>query len=680
MDQNERAISEDDDHAAVTTGNNSPWPRVNFLESLRAARKALTSWLKGGSDRQAKRATKAGIAMYNANLLDKAIGLGREALALQPPGHPDRATSCANLGRSLRVRYEQTGDVALLDEAIELQREALTLHPPGHRYRATSCGNLALSLRAHYEQNGDIALLDEAIELHREALALRPLGHPHRATSCANLGRSLRVRYEQTGDVALLDEAIKLEREALVLRPPGHPYRAKSCADLAASLRVRYQKTGDAVLLDEAMETCIHASEHSSLTYEAWYPLTELSRLHLLRNSPHYSVAKALGYLQQSFQREVGDIINFTSHVYYNIALMWDNSTVWNSHITALLVDVYAKMVDRLPLVAGLVLDTSSRLQSLKLTRQIGSDACVAALIAEQSATAVTLIDRAHGVVWSQALRQRDPQMEGAPASLSAELEGLLGEIATRPPVDPAGLPDQRDDQDLRYRQNTRIQTILRQIRAMPGLSYFMLGSTYDTLREVARDHPVVVLVAARDRAFAVIMSGAGENEPHALGLTLTSDDLLALRGSAEQAGLRSRADTRDGNTDERLGIHMSKMNVKHQPLRVLADIWRKIVKPVIDHLQLEVCSDKGMYFPPVDTSQTEGYWPFAAPSSLVCQRRLCLPSDTRGGHIHGTTSQPGALLRFRRLFLHSHYLGSTPCPEVGHSDQICGRQHAARG
>jgi hypothetical protein len=765
MDRNERAVSEDDYHAAVTTGNNSPWPGVNLLEGLWAAgRKALTSLLEEVTDLPAKRATMAGNVFmhmwnlfregHNAILLDIAIELDRESLALRPPGHRYRATSCVNLAVSLRERYEQTSDAALLDESIELEREALVLQPPGHSDRSTVCVNLALSLHVRYgqtgdaalldeaielarealvlqppghpdragsfgnlavflcgcyQQTGDAALLDEAIELAREALVLQPPGHPDRAGSCGSLAASLRVRYRQTGDTALLDEAIKLDREALVLRPPGHhqrvrscnnlavslyercgltgnaalldeaikldretlalrplghPDHASSCGSLAASLHKRYQQTGnaellneaielhrkalalqppghpnrvircttlavalcarykqtgDAVLLDEAIEACIHGLEHS-LPSSSWCPLTQLSRMHLIRDSPHYSVSKALEYIQQSFQHEANSIHKFVPGICDTAALIWDNPGVWTPPITALLVDVYAKMVDRLPLVAGFVLDTPSRLQYLKPTRQIGSDAFVAALLAKQPVTALTLIDRAHGVVWSQALRQRDPQMEGAPASLSAELEGLLGAIATRAPVDPAPLPDQHSTEDIRHRQDTRIQIILRQIRAMPGLSHFMLGSTYETLREVARDHPVVVLVAARDHAFALIMSGAGENEPpHALDLTLTSDDLLSLRGSAEQAGLRSRADTRDGNTDARVRVQISKMNVNHQPLRVLADIWRKIVKPVIDHLQLEVCSDKSMHFPPVDASQTEGHWSIAAPSSLVC-------------------------------------------------------------
>jgi tetratricopeptide (TPR) repeat protein len=571
-------------------------------------------------------------------LLDEAIELKREALLLRPPGHLDRADSCADLAVSLHTRYEQTGDVTLLDESIELKRKALSLRPPGSPYRATSCGNLAASLHLRYKLTGDVALLDEAIKLDREALSLRPPGHPHRAISCASLGASLHTRYEQTGDVALLDEAIKLEREALLLRPPGHfdradscanlasslhtryqqtgdvalldesieldrkalslrpqdhPHRAISCANLSLSLHIRYEQTGDIALLDEAIETCIYATNHSSAS-RVWHPLTQLSRLHLLCNSPHYSVSQALEYLQQSFQHEVHDTHRFISDVCYIAALMWDNSA-GSSHTTALLVDVYAKIVSQLPLVAGFVLDTSSRLKTLKSTRQVGSDACVAALLAEQPATAVTLLDRAHGVVWTQALHQRDPQMEGAPKDLAIELEELLRATAASAPVDPTRLLEHT--QDLRHRQNARIQTILREIRAMPGLARFMLGSTYETLREAACNHPVVVLVAARGHAFAIVTV---ENEPYALRLDLTSNDLLSLRGSAEQAGLRSRADTRDGHTDARLLVQISKKNVHHQPLRVLADIWRKVVKPVIDHLGLEVCGDKSIDIPQV--------------------------------------------------------------------------------
>jgi tetratricopeptide (TPR) repeat protein len=382
----------------------------------------------------------------NVALLDEEIGLDREALSLQPPGHPDRAFSCANLATSLHTRYELTGDVALLDEAIEFKREALSLRPPGHPNRAESCSNLAVSLHVRYTQTGDAALLDEAIELHREASSLRPPGHPDRSTSCSNLATSLHVRYEQTGNVALLDEAIGLKREALSLQPPGHPNRANSCVNLAASLRTRYELTGDIALLDEAIETCIYATKHSSAS-QVWCSLIQLSRLYL-SNSPHYSVSQALEYLQQSFQHEVSNTHRFISDACSVAALIWDDAGVWSSHTTALFVDVYAKIVGQLPLVAGFVLDTSSRLKTLKSTRQVGSDACVAASLAEQPATAVTLLDRAHGFVWAQALHQRDPQMEGAPKDLAIEIEELLRSIAASAPVDSARLSSQTERSD----------------------------------------------------------------------------------------------------------------------------------------------------------------------------------------------------------------------------------------
>jgi hypothetical protein len=531
--------------------------------------------------------------------------------------------SSGSLATLLYERFQQAGDLALLHEAIKLEREALALLHPGHPDQEIVSLNLAASLHELYRQGGGVALLDEAIQLKRKALALHPLGDPRQVYSYASLASSLNERYRENGDAALLDEAIELQRKALALPlRPGHPDRAIGFATLAGSLSMSYEQTGNIVLLDEAIEACRYASKHSSAS-KAWYPLTRLCVLHLHRNSPHYSASKALEYLQQSFQHQAHDTHTFISTVCSNVLLVWDNPSGWTPHTTALLVAVYAQVVDQLPLMANFVLDTSPRLQSLKVCRQIGSDACVAALLAEQPATAVTLIDRAHGVVWGQALRQRDPQMEGAPASLSAELQELLRAIAAPMSADSVGLPDHRDPQDLRYQQNTRIQVILREIRAMPGLAHFMLGSTYETLREAARNHPVVVLVAAHGHAFAMVMQSSVESEPHALRLDLTSDGVLALRVSATQAGLRSRADQRDGNTDgnrdERIQVQISKLNVNHQPLRVLANLWRKIVKPVIDYLQLEVRSDKSIHFPPVDTIQTEGYWSIAASSSLVC-------------------------------------------------------------
>jgi CHAT domain-containing protein/tetratricopeptide (TPR) repeat protein len=561
----------------------------DLLLNIRNERKALAVCLQGHPDR-AIHAQRLGYCLHtrhsqtgDVTLLEEAIELEREALALRPPGHPNRALSCGNLAISLHARYKQCGDLGLLDEAIELEREALALRPPGHPDRALRCANLAVSLDKRYEHCGDLGLLDEAIELEREALALRPPGHPGRALSCGNLGGSLHARYEQCGDLRLLDEMIELEREALDLRPPGHPDRSLSCINLSYHLMNYYKCIKNTALLDEAIEICGQALQCGT-SPEAWESFYILSELHMIPDTSHFSLESALRYLDLSFASEFDKVHDFIRETRSSLSRIWDASSVWTSETPLQLCNMYAQLIDRLPLAAGFVLDTPSRLQTLKSTHHIGTDACVVAILAKQPSQAIDLLDRAHGLVWAQALHQRDPQMEGAPPELAAELAGHLRSIA-------APTPTQFDDahQDARHKRNTRIQAILREIRATPGSERFMLGSAHVTLRKAAHKHPVVVLAAGRGYAFALIMSNSAQDQPYALRLEITSDELSALRVSAEQAGLRSRADMRDCESGTRLRYQKTETDDNHKPHRVLREIWRKIIQPVLRYLQLEV-------------------------------------------------------------------------------------------
>jgi tetratricopeptide (TPR) repeat protein len=565
-------------------------------EAIELQREAVALRPPGHLDR-AFSCSNLGASLYvryrqcgDLGLLDEAIELAREVMALQPPGHSDRALSCANLGDSLRTRYEQCGDLGLLDEGIEAEREALALRPPGHPDRALSCGYLGISLAARSKQCGDAVLLDEAIVLHREALALRPQGHPDRAFNCAQLGFSLHARYRQCDDFGLLDEAVELEREALALQPPGHPNRALECKNLSYSLIDCYRHTQNTAHLDEAIKLCSHSLQHGP-SLEAWRSLLCLSELYMIPATVYFSLASALGYLKLSFASEFDNVHDFVRETSINLSRVWDASNVWASDTPLQLCNMYTQLIDRLPLTAGFVLDTSSRLQTLKSAHHFGTDAFVAAILAKQPSQAVELLDRAHGIVWAQALHQRDPQTEGAPPQLAAELADHLRAIA-------APVPAQLDDssqlahyQDGRHKRNTRIQVMLREIRTMPGLNRFMLGASYDTLRMAAREHPVIVLVAGRCHAFALIMSNAAEDHPHALRLDLTSNDLSVLRVSAEQAGLRSRADMRNCDSGTRIRYQKTETDDNHKPHRVLREIWRKIIQPVLRYLQLEVCT-----------------------------------------------------------------------------------------
>ncbi|KAG2750405.1 TPR-like protein [Suillus brevipes Sb2] len=181
----------------------------------------------------------------NAEDLDQAIALLREALALCPVGHPDRPGALNNLANGLSTRFDHRGNAEDLDQAIALHREALALRP--------SLNNLAVQLSTRFGHRGNAEDLDQAIALLREALALCPLGHTDRPRSMINLAIRLSTRFDHRGNAEDLDQAIALHREALALCPVGHTDRSKSLNNLAVQLSTRFDHRGNAEDLDQAI-------------------------------------------------------------------------------------------------------------------------------------------------------------------------------------------------------------------------------------------------------------------------------------------------------------------------------------------------------------------------------------------------------------------------------------------
>jgi hypothetical protein len=497
-------------------------------------------------------------------------------LVVNAEAHETLLVSCSNLAIVSWTRFRETRDINILDEVIVFSREVLALCPPGHPGHDKSCEDVANALQTRYDEMDDVVALDEAIELYRGVLDLRPTGHPDRATSCAYLAGSLTARYRQTGDLDLLDEAIELGREALALQPPGYPDRSGSCTNLANSLMMLYQQTGDVDLLDEAIELGREALAFRPPGYtDRSESYTNLANSLMMR----YQQTGNMALIDEAIElgREALDLHPL-------------------GHPAALLVDMYAKIVDQLPLAVGFLLDTrSSRIQNWI---QVGTDACVAALLAEQPATAITLLDHVHGDVWSKALNQRNPYMADLPRDLAIELEDGLRAITRSTPVDPARVLDH--PQVLRHRRNSRIQAILREVRAMPGLARFMLATTYETLREAAHDHPVVVLVAARDQAFALIIPSSLAAGPDILRLNIANDTLQSFSNHVGRANMRYRGcspSRQDVPLADSIGSDRAAYPEDHSTRRTwspIARLWLNVVKPVLTHLGLTVrCSRK---------------------------------------------------------------------------------------
>jgi hypothetical protein len=526
----------------------------------------------------------------SSDLLDEAVTLYREALALCPAARPDRSMFCNNVASALQTRYDITGSSDLLDEAITLHREALDLRPAGHPDRSTSCNNLATTLQKRYDVTGSSQLLEEIITLHREALALRPPGHPLRASSGRNLASALWIRSEMTGNSDLLKEAITLSRETLALQPPGHPDRSMSCYNLARYLQRYHRETHDSAVMDQAIVVARESAASSSPS-DSWRPLIILGHIYAESDSPHLPISTATQYLSQASGLYPDNTPLFIEFMQNCLSLIWARHSDWTADIAPSLLSVYSNLIDRLSRLTGFVVGTASQLAGLKFARSFGSDACIAALLSGRPSEAIEQIDHAQGVIWAQALHQRDPQLEDLPRPLASELETLL-RVVSVPMPKVALIPSNPatgylSPGDVRHQQNNRIQTILTEVRAMSGLERFMLGKTYAQLRATAREHPVVVLVSAHGFVYALIIRDSIQERPDEIRLKVSSDHLTRLRRTATQAGLRTRSVEQD--VDMESDRQMRPGRFKDTALGTLAEMWKEIVKPVLDHLQLTV-------------------------------------------------------------------------------------------
>jgi hypothetical protein len=563
----------------------------------------------------------------DAALLDEAITLSAEALILRPVGHPDRSSMCNNLAVSLLKRYEQTGETAMLDKAVQLNREALGLRPPGHPDRATSCNNLATSLETRFAQSGETVLLDAAIELEREALALRRHDHPERAASCINLAGSLQTRFQQTGDIAILEEAVSLGRQSLELRSSVHPGRAMSCRNLANSLWMSFEATGRPLLREEsislrreALDLCAHDHPDRAMLYndlgaslisclgqlhpeqvdesaiQGVHQLLQKSQTLLSMTDPQrwwsFDRLARLGLLQHDVQAVLDNLHTvLTSSSYDNIHAVLRNTTSiiseidvreLNRHQKATLLNLYELVISLMGVAAISGLAPTTQLQNIRSGQILGSGAFRLAIDLDSLPAGIKLLEHTRGIIWSQLLHMRNPQLDNVPPELSEALLCLLHS------ADPS--KRDRDDwissvaaRDQLYAERGQIRDIMGQIRSIPGLHDFMQGPDAHMMMNAAARSFIAVLVASETECRVLVIASV---DGPMTSIHIPDMNQLMLR----HLTLMNIASQKRGVAFESTGDDRFMTGVRNrmlQPQACLADVWRAVVRPIISHLGL---------------------------------------------------------------------------------------------
>ncbi|KAJ7768109.1 tetratricopeptide repeat-containing protein [Mycena maculata] len=544
--------------------------------------------------------------------IDEAIALHREALALHASPHPYRGMLLNNLAIAIHTRFEQRGDSQDINEAIVLHREALALRGPPHPDHSQSLNNLAYAIQARFGQHGHRQDINEAILLHKEALALRASPHPQRGQSLNNLAYAIQTRFGQRGVSQDIDEAIVLHREALTLHGPPHPRRSFSLNNLANAIHTRFDQHGDSQDIDEAIQLHREALGLREAPHpnrgESLQALALCLAMMYQRTHDGYDLDAACDLF-----REAATYQSSSPLTRFNHARSWAATTAQFGHSSCL--TAYHEAIEFLPQLAALHLDLHSRQDILSTTNvtTLASEASACAVGLGRYNVAVEFLEASRSVFWSQALHLRTPldTLAGIHPGLAHKLTELSRQLERTSFRDISKdlLTNAQDkiiaieSEGKRCRElNENWEQVLNSVRMLPGFDDFMRPKGIGALKQAAASGPIIILTATSSTCFALIVTSSNEVQCLPLPeLILPTADVLAdlSRGLSNPAfDLESFATTRTNHQDlmelkaRLVGGREGSINVDDVFRRVLAHLWKVIVKPVFEVLNIQKTVD----------------------------------------------------------------------------------------
>jgi hypothetical protein len=520
------------------------------------------------------------------------IALGREAVDLCPFGNPLHFSALSILAESLTLRFIYQGFTACLAETIEIYREILHTMPEANPRRSLMMMNYGETLFLAFQEHGDSCLLSEVIVVLRQTLTLVPEGGHLYDKTLHSLAGALLASSEQSSDMSLLSEAATLHQEALKLRPPGHPLRIESLdglADLYSRIKPVSWKEAH-TLYCEALRICPQG-----------YPvraqlLSGMARCFLDAGSPFFDPVQGIAHLSEAYAdnfthitrrlRTASTDMRNVEATYASVTRHMDEAT--RSRYNTLVLELYSQIIGILPLAANFGIDHKARLRAVVGTDRLARNAASRAVLDGRVSVAIETLEGGRGVFWTQTLHLRTTAFDSVPKDDREELQRLLLLLdrATHGTETSELSAAQRERELVRRRHlNEQVQSLIAKIRGYPGLSRFLLPSTFEAVFASLPDGFVVIVNASEVVHHALILH-------RSTGLA-TSLDLDLPRARFQSAALKAklprdatalheqdRGSTRAMRIDKGAGDSFD---------YVLGLLWTFIVKPVIDRLGLEV-------------------------------------------------------------------------------------------
>lgn len=559
--------------------------------------------------------------------MDEAIHLSREAIALCRVGHPYRKECLSVASQALNARGEVYNNLDDLEEAIALQREALSLSDVSSMHYKRAINNLAFFILRYSRRSGKEGAIREAVDLLRRALELFPPGQSMwHSRLQSNLGAALQVQFSFTHEDRSLREAVQLHEKATVTGNPTDVQYRCFVDRQAGALQLLFERSHDPSVLDQALTVrrraveiwpnddveriivlvtlaitlCDRAelakdvsdADDAALLLQDALKLAPvghkhradiffgLAKLHLLAQTPYFDPARSLDYLggaimddhhnvQQRLTKALNALESFEA---------WSIREDLDALLRERLLDTYRLTISLLPRASYFGLDARTRLDALSKAKELAVSAASHALQLLRPDVAIEILEAGRAVFWSQYMRLR-LSFGYFPDNLAQKLK-----ITSRQLDEGSTRGNQEDQAAARRRLSEQWDLLVDEARLLPGFECFMLPETFIMLSQAAERGPVVVLMASQTSCEAIVIESPAVGAKQVPLPKMTLKRLIFLKQALEASnrsarGLRNRAFKR-----------REPMPKSGAAYGVYAELWSKVMKPVIDSLAWKVC------------------------------------------------------------------------------------------
>jgi tetratricopeptide (TPR) repeat protein len=544
--------------------------------------------------------------------LERAVVMKTCAVDLTPDGRPHKPSQLNNLGNVLRDRFQRLSDIDDLEQSVVMNTRAVDLTPDGHPDKPLYLNGLGIILQERFERLGGMDDLEQAIVMNTHAVDLTPDGHPNKPAYLGNLGSALQKRFQRLGGMDDLEQAVLMKTHAVDLIPDGHPGQPNQLNILGDVFRQRFQQLGDMDDLEKAVMLLTRAVDlipngHSRRTHYLHHLASVLYTRYQSSYKQPTDLTRAITLSTEAALDNSGNPMTRLDAAVLTTSLLLHDPT---EHSLSALMQAHQHVLNLIPQVAWLGNNIRRRYEQLADLGTLANEAAAVAIAVGEYSRAVEWLESGRTIVWSQLLHLRTPldKLRECDSKLASELEHVsraLEHASTSSDkmvnFAEVSMPLSRNNNNKHpemspaleakshHRYAIEYDRLIKQIRSLDGFENFLCPKPFSELVPACTSGPVVIINVHRSRCDALILLPPDEIAHVSLPQFSYDRATSLFRQLTQVLGQnnllsRLRENTTD-DPDRALKPPESTRSWREVLRNILADLWKLVVKPIVNKI-----------------------------------------------------------------------------------------------